>query len=196
MKSQNTPRANGEEDTEALIAACSFNRSSLSSYLEPILPIMHGGRTMNHVHEIEDRAIQSVIARQENRLALCSLLLTRWYPYRYRIVAIEELNAVAAGRNSTARTLEDLARAFDYFVIDLSHVDGQRARSGFGMYDDIALLRFVESNLEYEGCKVIVAMDRRIRVVERAYPKFCKFAREKSIMVFDQGKYMCLGGWE
>ena len=57
------------------------------------------------------------------------------------------------------------------------------------LYDDAALVRFIETNMEYVGCKVIVVMDRRMKVVERAYPEFWAFAHTSGIEVFDKGKY-------
>ena len=84
----------------------------------------------------------------------------------------------------------------EYFIVDLSSVNTSRARSGFGEYDDAALVRFVETNMEYEGSKVLVVIDRRVKVVEGAFPRFCEFMRKHGIEVFDKGKYGRLGGKE
>jgi hypothetical protein len=127
-------------------------------------------------------------------VALFGLLLKAWYPYRYRVIAIEELNAVAAGHDPKAGSIDRTVENNEYFLIDASRIDTARARSGFGKYDDMALVRFIEANMEYVGYKVLIVLDRRLEVVRRAFPMFCELAREHGIEVFDKGKYRRLGG--
>ena len=71
------------------------------------------------------------------------------------MVAIEELNAIAAGHDRNVRNIDRAVEVGEFFVVDMSNVDTVRARSGFGEYDDAALLRFLEENMEYDGCKVL-----------------------------------------
>jgi hypothetical protein len=163
-------------------------------YIEALASIMGAGETGTVGSSLEDRNVQAAVARVENRVALFGLLLKAWYPYRYRVIAIEELNAVAAGHDPNAWSIDGTVEGSEYFVIDISRIDTARARSGFGKYDDMALVRFIEANMEYVGYKVLVVLDRRLQVVQRAFPMFCELTREHGIEVFDKGKYRRLGG--
>jgi len=174
-------------------ATLNLRKLELEKYLEPLLPLMRGGSLNSVKQEIEDKPVQAVVARQENRNSLCSLLLRTWYPYRYRIVAIEELNTVAAGPALNDRMIEDFVETSEYFIVDLSNIDEQRARSRFGLYDDMALVRFIKVNMDYRGFKVILILDRRMRVITRAFPEFWTFAGGNGIEVFDKGKYLRIG---
>ena len=107
-----------------------------------------------------------------------------WYPYRYQVVAIEELNAIAAGHDRKVRNIDRAVEDGEFFVVDMSNVDTVRARSGFGEYDDAALVRFLEENIEYEGSKVLLVLDRRVKVVQRWFPRILPGragARDRSI---------------
>ena len=117
-----------------------------------------------------------------------------WYPYRFQVIAIEELNAIAAGHDRKVRNIGRAVEDGEFFVVDMSNVDTVRARAGFGEYDDAALVRFLEENIEYEGSKVLVVLDRRVKIVQRWFPRFCEFAKKNGIEVFDKGKYRRFGG--
>lgn len=163
-------------------------------YIEALASIMGAGEAGSAEGSLEDRSVQAAIARVENGVALCRLLLKAWYPYRYRVIAIEELNSIAASHDGEHWSIEGAVEDGEFFIVDLSRVESQRARSGFGVYDDAALVRFIEANLEYRGSKVIVLLDRRLKFIERIFPKFWACASDNGIEVFDKGKYRRLGG--
>ena len=163
-------------------------------YVEPVVAMLREGSAHNVAGRLEDRPAQAVIARHENRQATCKLLMKAWYPYRYQVVAVEELNAIAAGHDRNVRNIAGAVEDGEFFVVEMSNVDVMRARSGFGEYDDAALVRFLEENMEYDGGKVIVVLDRRLKLIERVFPRFWGFAREHGIEVFDKGRYRRFGG--
>lgn len=169
-------------------------KQRLVEYVEPVVALLREGSAHNVDGGLEDRSAQAVIARLENRKAVCELLMKAWYPYRFQVIAIEELNAIAAGHDRNARNIGRAVEDGEFFVVDMSNVDTVRARSGFGEYDDDALVRFLEANIEYEGSKVLLVLDRRVKVVQRWFPRFCRFAKKNGIEVFDQGKYRRFGG--
>ena len=169
-------------------------KQRLVEYVEPVVALLREGNAHNVAGRLEDRSAQAVIARLENRKATCELLMRAWYPYRYQVVAIEELNAIAAGHDRNVRNIDRAVEDGEFFVVDMSNVDTGRARSGFGEYDDAALVRFLEENIEYEGSKVLLVLDRRVKVVQRWFHGFCEFTREHRIEVFDKGKYRWIGG--
>jgi hypothetical protein len=166
----------------------------LLEYVGPMVALLRNGSSLSVEHRLEDRPIQAVIARLENRQSVCELLLKAWYPYRYQVVAVEELNEIAAGHSRNVRNIGEAVEDSEFFVVDMSNVDSVRARSGFGEYDDAALVRFIEENMEYVGSKVLVVLDRRAKLIERVFPRFCEFAKKNGIEVFDQGKYRQIGG--
>jgi hypothetical protein len=169
-------------------------RRELIEYVLPAATIMGVKEAKPAGLQLEDRNVQVIVAREENRAALCELLIGAWYPYRYEVIAVEDLNAIAVGHDESKWNTEDAVEAGEFFIIDMSRVESQRARSGFGVYDDAALVRFIKTNMEYKGSKVLVVMDRRQKVVERAYPEFWAFAHGNGIEVFDRGKYRSIGG--
>ena len=169
-------------------------KQRLVEYVEPVVALMREGRAHNVAGRLEERSVQAVIARLENRIAVCELLMRAWYPYRYEVVAVEELNAIAAGHDRKVRNIDRAVENGEFFAVDMSNVDTVRARSGFGEYDDAALVRFLEENIEYDGGKVIVVLDRRLKLIERLFPGFSWFAREHGIEVFDKGNYRRFGG--
>jgi hypothetical protein len=166
----------------------------LLEYVEPMVTLLRNGSSHSVEHRLEDIPIQAVIARLANRQAVCELLMRAWYPYRYQVVATEELNALAAGHDRNARNIERAVEDGEFFVVDMSSIDTTRARSGFGEYDDAALVRFLETNMGYVGGKVLVVLDRRVKLIERVLPRFWRFARKNGIEVFDQGRYRRFGG--
>jgi len=166
----------------------------LVEYVEPVVALLREGRAYNIAGRLEDRPAQAVVARYENRQATFELLIKAWHPYLYQVVATEELNAIAAGHDRNARNIDRAVQDGEFFVVDMSSIDTTRARSGFGEYDDAALVRFLETNMEYVGSKVLVVLDRRVKLIERVLPRFCGFARKNGIEVFDQGRYRRFGG--
>jgi len=169
-------------------------KQRLVEYVEHVVALLREGRAHNVAGRLEERSVQAVIARLENRIAVCELLMRAWYPYRYEVVAVEELNAIAAGHDRKVRNIDRAVENGEFFAVDMSNVDTVRARSGFGEYDDAALVRFLEENIEYDGGKVIVVLDRRLKLIERLFPGFSWFAREHGIAVFDKGNYRRFGG--
>ena len=57
-------------------------KQRLVEYVEPVVAMLRECRAHNVAGRLEDRSAQAVIARLENRKAMCELLMRAWYPYQ------------------------------------------------------------------------------------------------------------------
>jgi hypothetical protein len=161
----------------------------LREYLRPLKQFAIGlGLEGKKPVELEDR-VQAVVKGAENILGVIQYIGRKWFPGSYDTVSPVRLNYIGFGNDSEYKTIGEYARAFDYYIIDMSLMDKARINEPkVKSKDDMYLLELIRDMKGHEG-KAIIVIDERVTTFLKKNVELCSGLAELGVPYWDKGKY-------
>ena len=160
-----------------------------AEYLKPMMFLTHSlAKGEIKYPKLENRN-QVVTSTADNIAALMKYMLSGWFPEKYVVTSMEEVNAIFFEKHSAYKSIYEFTNEYRYFIVDMTFINSIRAKSaGWNTNDSMCMLDLVKAILPSPQ-RIVILVKPGITGFVKQYPELCRGLNDFGIEYFHAGTY-------
>jgi len=176
------------EDDVLIFCSCMENDKKMS-YILPLRRLCFVTPNAGNVKPIKLEDIsQAIVKTYDNMAGLITFVMSSWYPKEYRVITLDETNAIGMGRHPEFNSIYDCIKNCTNVILDCSMNSKNRHESVRQLDSQYATV-LITGILSKERGKIIIVLPTEIKAFTKDYQDLCESLDTCNIQCFRNGKY-------
>jgi hypothetical protein len=161
-------------------------------YCKPLRRLITSNAAGVQPSEIVNKS-QSIVKNDQNMVGLIGIVAKDWFPNKYRIATLEELNAIGFDKHPEFKSISDYVYHYSHIILDCSFINKIRFKNeGFKQQDSLYAIELVQSIVVNKEGRIIIIVPSGFENFMNGYKDMCEGLSELGIECFRNGKYQPL----
>jgi hypothetical protein len=176
-------------DDNGVLEPCScISRGQVLQYVSPLRSFITLDAANVKPFELMNKS-QAIVKTDQSMVGLIKIVAKNWFPNKFKITTLEEINAMGFGRHHEFNTIYEYMSNSKYYILDCGFLNKIRTRNdGFRENDSLYAIEHVKHVFAAGGI-IIIVLPTAFKSFVDNYRELCECLEGFGIEYFRNGKY-------